>query len=80
MGKVGDGVLVNAVVVDLWRKERGFLLHGAARAKVKAIDAGAQVGTILLDAIDGEHTDARASRFANDAGQMTDITTRLELC
>jgi len=53
-------------------------LHGAARAKVKAIDAGAQVGTILLDAIDGEHTDARASRFANDAGQMTDITTRLD--
>jgi len=26
VGKVGDGVLVNAVVVDLWRKERGFLL------------------------------------------------------
>jgi len=53
-------------------------LHCTARAKVEAIDAGAQVRAILLDAIDGKHTDPRASRFANDAGQMTDISTRLD--
>lgn len=55
----------------------GAYLERTARAKIEAINAGAQMGAILLDAVDGKHADTRASRLAHYAGQVAYVATGL---
>lgn len=52
-------------------------LQLAARAEIKAIDAGAQMCAVALQAVDGEHASALLTRPFYLAGQMSYVATRL---